>query len=523
LLVSGSWAKRLFKDSKLSTGVSAKYLKSDLAGYHATAPMLDMGVQYPFEDGRLRGLTLAAALRNLGPEIKYNGDGSPLPRQFVLGGGFSALGGNLNVDADMIRPNDSNAYLATGVEYRLFEILMLRVGYNGKSNFVGSGVTYGMGLRFRQWNVDYALVPFGDFGITNRVSVGIRFGHALQMQRADDEVEMSYKRAQQQLALGHGVEAYSTLSDLLLIAPWHKPSVELKAKIEKQFDEMSVSKNRAKMEAEIADKFTEAKAAFDRDELVTAKKGFQTILALQPDHVGSKVYLQRIENRYASLADESFKQGMAFYAAGDYPKAKMAFEKTLTIDENHIDARAQLKKTNELIADASRRQAEMETLAGAAGAYKAGLEAYQKNDLETALVKFQEVQAKVPQYEEVGRYLDLTKKTLGNVLFEQAQVNTENNQLDEAVKKLKRADQLDPTDERIKPALAVAERDLGIKQAEESKKLYKDGLEAYLSGQSEKAEQMWRHALELDSTNDDALKAISKLEEQKKYVAPEQK
>src|SRR5581483_3239864 len=140
--------------------------------------------------------------RNVGPNIQYNQTGSPLPEQFVLGAGVSALGGNLVVDVDAVSPKGQTEYFSTGVEYRVFELLRLRVGYNGLSNFVGNGISYGMGLQFTQWNIDYAYVPFGDLGNTNRVSVGIRFGHALDIQVADEQVEKTFHEAQSQLALG---------------------------------------------------------------------------------------------------------------------------------------------------------------------------------------------------------------------------------------------------------------------------------------------------------------------------------
>lgn len=522
LLITASWANMLHQKSKLSLGLNAKYLRSDLAGFKAAVPMADVGLLLPFETGRLRGLRLSAGLRNVGPAIKFDREASALPRQFVFGTGFTALGGNLTVALDTIKPNDNDLYVATGLEYRIFDMLQLRAGYNTLSNLVGNGLSYGIGLKFTQWNVDYAFVPFGSLGNTNRISVGVRFGRGVKMKSAEDQVEHAYRMAQRQMALGNGVEAYKTLNDILLIAPWHKPSVEFKAKIQKQFDEMSVSKNRARMDAEIADEFTRAKDAFDRDELVQARKGFEAILQLQSDHVGAKVYLERIQNRYASLANEAFKEGMAYFAAGDYQKAKTAFEKTLTIDRHHIDAKAQLDKTEEMIKDASRRSQEMAKLAGAADAYKAGLEAYQRNDLELALKKFEEVQKAAPEYEEVGRYYDLTRKSLGSMLFDQSQVHFQNGQLEEAVKKLERAIQLVPEDSRVKPALEVSSRDLATQNAQDSRKLYKDGLEAYLNGQTGKAEQLWKRALELDPSNDDALKAITKLEEQKKNANPNQ-
>ncbi|MFN0118323.1 MAG: PorV/PorQ family protein [Elusimicrobiota bacterium] len=517
LLLSASYARAISKKSKLTGGFTFKYLNSKLAGYSASAPMLDLGLLLPIETGRMKGLKLSFGMRNVGPSIKYDTQSSQLPRQVVFGSAFSALGGNLNIALDAIQSVDSNLYFATGLEYRVFDMLNLRLGYNGRSNFVGNGISYGMGLRFTQWNLDYAFVPFGDLGATNRISVGVRFGRAIQIKNADDQVEFNYNFAKRQLALGKGVEAYSTLSDLLLIAPWHKPSVELKAKIQKQFDEMAVSKNNARMEAEIADKFTLAKAAFDRDELVEARKGFETILALQSEHVGSKVYLERIQNRYQSLAHESFKQGMDYYAAADYEKAQMFFEKTLTIDPTHADAKAQLDKTIQLIADVTKRAREMELLAGAGEAYKEGLVAYQKNDLEKALAKFEEVKTQMPEYEEVSRYIELTKQTLAGILFEQAKVNVENGQLEEAVTKLKRADELTPKASNIQTALEMANKDLATKNAELSKKLYKDGLEAYLGGQTDKAENLWNKALELDGNNEEAKKAIEKVQEKKKF------
>ncbi|MBV9080304.1 MAG: hypothetical protein JO102_04200, partial [Elusimicrobia bacterium] len=123
----------------------------------------------------------------------------------------------------------------------------------------------------------------------------------------------------------------------------------------------------------------------------------------------------------------------------------------------------------------------------------------------------------IPEYEEVGRYLNLTKTTLGGVLFEQAQADRDNGNIEEAVAKLKRASQLAPADDRIQTGLKVAEKDLQIKNAQESQRLYKEGLEAFLGGQTAKAEQTWKKSLELDPTNEEALKAISKLEEQRKY------
>ncbi len=522
-LFGASWGKQLFKDSKLSGGLSLKYLQSDLAGYKASAPMMDAGLLYPIETGRLRGLRLGLALRNEGGAINYNGVNSPLPSQVVFGTGFSALGGNLNLALDFINSKNADSHTAFGAEYRVFDMLFLRLGYSSESDFVGNGFSYGLGMRFAQWNIDYALVPYGDLGNTNRVSVGFRFGHAAQIQSAADQVEQSYNKAYAEYSHGNAVQAYSMLTELLQIAPWHQPSVELKAKIEKQFAEMSVNKDKARLDAEITEKFTQAKEAFDRDELVLAKKGFETILTLSPEHTGSKVYLDRIKNRYAALAQESFKEGMDDFAAGDYQKAKLAFQKTLTIQEDHPDAKAMLDKTEVLIVDASKRDEEMKRLAGAQDAYKDGLAAYRKNDYANALKKFEEVKTLSPDFEEVTHYIDLTKTSYSNVLFDQSQVHYQNGQLSEAVAELTQASQMAPNDSRISTALDIAKRDLEHKNSQDSQAMYKQGLDAFLAGDTEKAEKNWKKALDLDSTNEDAANALRKLDEKRAYEKSQQK
>ncbi len=516
-MVTASWAKKIFSNSKLSTGFTFKYLQSELAGYKASAPMLDAGISLPIEDGNLRGLRLGLAVRNMGSGLDYNGETSDLPQQTVLGTGFSALGGNLNIALDLIQSRDTDSHAALGVEYRVFNMLDLRVGYSTLSDFVGTGISYGLGLRFAQWNIDYALVPYGDLGNTNRVSIGYRFGRAAAIQNASDQVEIAYKKAQSEYARGNGVQAYSTLSELLQVAPWHTPSVELKVRIEKQFAEMSAGKDAARMDAEITEKFTLAKEAFDRDELVLAKKGFETILILDPKHTGSKVYLERIDNRYASLAQESYKEGMDTFAAGDYQKAKAAFVKTLTIKEDHVEAKAMLEKTEAVIIDSKKRDEEMAKLSGAQAAYKDGLDAYRKNNFDEALKKFEEVKTLMPDFEEVNHYMGLAKASQANVLFEQSQVHYNNGQLNEAVAELNRAFELSPEDARIGTALEIAKRDLDNKNAQQSQALYKEGLDAFLAGNADKAEKIWKKALDLDYTNEDAANALRKLEEKRTY------
>src|SRR5262249_46291158 len=138
-------------------------------------------------------------------------------------------------------------------------------------------------------------------------------------------------------------------------------------------------------------------------------------------------------------------------------------------------------------------------------------------DYETALKKFKDVEVVAPGYEEETRYMNVTKTSLSNELLDQSKVLMDNGQYDQAVAKLKEAIELTPDDTRVKSALDIATHELETKNSEESKRLYQEGLQAYLGGDTAKAEKDWKRALELDSNNEDALKAVAKLEEQRAH------
>jgi hypothetical protein len=70
--------------------------------------------------------------------------------------------------------------LSAGVEYVYMEMLALRAGYKagfGTIDLDGlKGVSGGIGVKISGLNVDYAIVPYGDLGVTQRVTLSLMFG-----------------------------------------------------------------------------------------------------------------------------------------------------------------------------------------------------------------------------------------------------------------------------------------------------------------------------------------------------------
>ena len=156
----------------LSLGASLKYVQQGLDGQNDRAMALDAGSVL-----KLGGTwTAALAVQNLGGKIGPD----DLPLTVRGGAAASLLAGKLSAAADVDwLANDKLAYLSVGAEYSLARYLAVRAGYQfGRSQDKLGGLTglaAGMGLKFGEFSLDYAYVPFGDLGDTHRMTMGLNF------------------------------------------------------------------------------------------------------------------------------------------------------------------------------------------------------------------------------------------------------------------------------------------------------------------------------------------------------------
>jgi hypothetical protein len=79
----------------------------------------------------------------------------------------------LSVEGEIVRREKARAL--AGIEWRPHETLALRAGYDGR-NETTDGVTAGVGLRLRDFSVDYAYAPLGKLGASHRIGLCHRFG-----------------------------------------------------------------------------------------------------------------------------------------------------------------------------------------------------------------------------------------------------------------------------------------------------------------------------------------------------------
>ncbi len=163
--------------SRSGVGLNFKYITSRIAGESASGWAVDAGWQYKTP---VNGLGLGFAVQNLGPEIKFLDEGSALPLTARAGARY-ALPANILLSLDISRQvNEKKTVFSLGSEYAVFNSLFMRAGYLASAVSAGSladagGLKAGFGFKLRNFNLDYAVAPFGDIGKAHRISLGAGF------------------------------------------------------------------------------------------------------------------------------------------------------------------------------------------------------------------------------------------------------------------------------------------------------------------------------------------------------------
>lgn len=160
----------------LAFGINAKYIREQISDENGTGIAFDFGGLYSFSNVPL---SFGINAQNVGPRVKYVEDAFQLPFVLRVGTAYRLFNDDAILTLDFIRPTDNDNAFAAGVGYTIANILQIRTGYKYQlgGNDLGaiSGLTGGFGLSLLRFQVDYALVSFGDLGLTHRLSLIAHF------------------------------------------------------------------------------------------------------------------------------------------------------------------------------------------------------------------------------------------------------------------------------------------------------------------------------------------------------------
>ncbi len=150
----------------ISAGISIKSISDNIDGDTVSGIAVDIGGLY---NTPIKNLTAGLSLRNLGGSL---GDDS-LPVAYILGAGYKLYEERLTLVCDLVIPVDNKIGLSFGAEYWYAGKLALRLGgeIGGELGNFGAGIGY----KFKNYQIDYALIPYGGLGLTHRISFSAKF------------------------------------------------------------------------------------------------------------------------------------------------------------------------------------------------------------------------------------------------------------------------------------------------------------------------------------------------------------
>lgn len=158
-------------------GASLKYLRSHIGSTEAQGVAVDLGAKR-----ELGSLTVGAALRNLGPGLKFADQRNDLPLRLALGAAYKFSGGHAAAVEAVNGPRGAGTDVSLGGEYQAVKNIYLRGGFTTQTAVTGGsgfdaarGLTLGLGYRDGRWSLDYAVLPSGELGRSHRFSLGARF------------------------------------------------------------------------------------------------------------------------------------------------------------------------------------------------------------------------------------------------------------------------------------------------------------------------------------------------------------
>ncbi len=178
--LNGSLGRSINKDLKI--GASMKFIHSSIDNYSSTAFAFDAGLIYhvPFIDG----LNVGIGAFNVGYVLTaFVDEKDNLPMNFAIGASKSLAHLPFTWGVTVNKYIDDDIQVNVGGEFTLADGVYLRLGYNslGRDQKVGAdsdqfaGISFGLGMNWRQYEFDYGLSSFGAIGYLNRLSFSYRF------------------------------------------------------------------------------------------------------------------------------------------------------------------------------------------------------------------------------------------------------------------------------------------------------------------------------------------------------------
>jgi hypothetical protein len=177
IVPSVAYARRM--NDRLRIGASAKGIYQSIDEYSSLGAALDVGAIYLFPE---KPYSLGFVVQNLGAQLTAFIEEKDLaPITAKLGGVYRHKTAPFVAGLDIGQSIDSGFFLNLGAEYWVNRLIGLRFGYysmgqelhSESSKDIMGGMSFGVGINWRKYGFDYALVPKVDLGYVHRLSLSV--------------------------------------------------------------------------------------------------------------------------------------------------------------------------------------------------------------------------------------------------------------------------------------------------------------------------------------------------------------
>ena len=222
---------------RLNLGLGVKVIQETLDNVTARTYAADAGALYYLHWLQLRsdagrqdaGLRLGAAIRNMGPGLKFDSTSSPLPMTYQTGLAWRSYpwGDSLTLSCDQVQSKDEPFHTNFGAELTVYRLLSFRLGLRSGQD-IGNGLRAGVGFKLKVIDLDYAYAGFGSLGQMHRVGISARLGGPVDTTApAERTLQAILDRGQRLLQEGRYYEAVIEFDQALQIDPGNRRALEM--------------------------------------------------------------------------------------------------------------------------------------------------------------------------------------------------------------------------------------------------------------------------------------------------------
>ncbi len=166
----------------ISAGLHVKMISETIETASTSGFAADLSSTYKTP---VKGLSVGLNIMNLGPSMGFD-QAFSMPINVRLGVGYR-LKESVLFDVDYTQPIETAGIFSGGFDYGYRGFLNFRAGYKyqGAVDFnqtftgfgpaVASGLTFGLGINYKQFSLDYAYANYGFLGTPHRVAITAKF------------------------------------------------------------------------------------------------------------------------------------------------------------------------------------------------------------------------------------------------------------------------------------------------------------------------------------------------------------